>query len=165
MAGLIAFLVWTGATVSALLTRTDGLVDRRRPRRVSVVPLAFALAVTGALMNAGFNGALGEHRAPRPPPGSSVADPPPASAPVFSGPPSGAPLPKLNLPITFDYGPGPRYPTPGPGPPSLAQATPAVGRLPLSGTPPGTIVRAGPVHDGSALTSGCPTSSLLRGTR
>lgn len=130
---LLAFLVWTGATASALLSRTAGFLGKRRPRRVSVLPLAFAVAVTGALMNAGFRGALGQHRAPAPPPVSTVADPPPASAPVYPGPPSGAPLPKLDLPITFDYGPGPRYPTPGPGPPSLPEASPAVGQLPPSG--------------------------------
>jgi hypothetical protein len=131
MTSLLTFLVWTGATASALLSSTAGFLDRRRPRRVSVLPLAFAVAVTGAVMNAGFSGALGQHRITTPPPVSSVADPPPTSASVYPGPPGGASLPKLNLPITFDYGPGPRHPTPGP--PSLPQASPAVGRLHLTG--------------------------------
>jgi hypothetical protein len=141
MTGLIAFLLRMSATVIAVLSRTDELVDGRRPRRVSVLPLVFALAVTGALMDAGFKGAFDQRRATTPPPVSPVADPSAASAPMYPGPPSGAPLPKLDLLIVFDYGPGPRHPTPGPGPPSLPQASPAVGRLPPSGVPPRSTVR------------------------
>jgi hypothetical protein len=115
MAGMIALLVFTATTI--ILIRSTRSLCTWRPRGVSVVPIAFAVAVTGALMNAGFRGELGQPHPVTPsasPPASSVADAPPASVPVYPGPPTDAPLPKLDLPITFDYGHGPRYPVPGP---------------------------------------------------
>ena len=141
MAGVIALLILTATTIG--LIRSAGLLDSWRPRGVSVLPIAFALAVTGALLSTGLRGESDQSRPVTPtasPPASSLADGPPASVPVYPGPPTDAPLPRLDLPITFDYGPGPRYPVPGPGPSSPPPASPASGPSPLDGSVRATAV-------------------------
>src|SRR5437588_9700628 len=84
----------------------------RRPPSAGVIPLLFSLAITGALMGDGLG---------RPPstPRISTFGPAPSSSqaalgrtPIYPGPSNDAPLPRLNLPITYDYGPGPRHPVP-----------------------------------------------------
>lgn len=119
MAVLAAAIMLVVAAVAVLggLTRlcraTPG--PQRRPLAVSLAPVLFSIAMVGSMIGGGLG------RAPTPPAflASPVGQTPPGSqtalgdAPVYPGASNGAPLPRLNLPITFDYGSG-RQPVPTP---------------------------------------------------
>jgi hypothetical protein len=103
--------------------------DSRRPPRTSVVLMLFSLVVVGALMGGGLASRPSAPRASPFEPAPSTSQAALESAPVYPGPSNHAPLPRLNLPITYDYGPGPRRPVPSPG-----SAPPAVGADGPTGT-------------------------------
>jgi hypothetical protein len=100
--------------------------DSRRPPRTGVALILFSLAVVGALLGAGPGSRPSTPRpsALGPAPSSSESESALGAVPVYPDPSNGAPLPRLNLPITYDYGPGPRHPVPPPGsaPPSALGA-------------------------------------------
>jgi hypothetical protein len=114
--------------------------DSRRPPRTGVTLILFSLAVIGSLMAAGLGGRPSTPRASALGPAPSLSESQSAigAVPVYPGPSNGAPLPRLNLPITYDYGPGPRHPVPPPAsaPPPAMGANWNPGR---SGPAPSTI--------------------------
>jgi hypothetical protein len=124
MAVLAAAIMLVIAAVAVLggLTRwhraTAG--PQRRPLAVSLTPVLFSIARVGSVIGGGLG------KAPTPPASSassvgqmsSGSQTVVGTAPVYPGPSNGAPLPRLNLPITFDYGSGPQpVPTPSYSPP------------------------------------------------
>jgi hypothetical protein len=145
------------------------VTDSRRPPRTGVTLALFSLAVVGALMGAGLGG---RPSTPQP----SAVGPAPSSfqsavgaVPVYPGPSNGAPLPRLNLPITYDYGPGPRHPVPPPGsaPPSALGANSGVNSAPEgSGLAPSTTpLPPPPVPLPSCLASAEPGAPGAGGVR
>jgi hypothetical protein len=139
--------------------------DSRRPPRTSVTLILFSLAVVGALVGTGLG-------SPQSTPRPSALGPAPSSfqsavgaAPVYPGPSNDAPLPRLNLPMTYDYGPGPRHPVPPPGsaPPSALGANSAPEQPGLA--PSTTPVPPPPVplpSCVSSLDSGAPGAGGVR---
>jgi hypothetical protein len=114
--------------------------DSRQPPRTGVPLILFSLAMVGALMGAGLGGRPSTPRpsALGPAPSPSEFESAIGAVPVYPGPSNGAPLPRLNLPITYDYGPGPRHPVPpaGSAPPALgANLAPQPSGLAPSTTP------------------------------
>ncbi len=120
MAVLAAMIlaISVGALLRGLVVaRGRGAVARsRRCPPVSVIPVLFSVVMVGALTLGGLG------RATSAPPRQSqpALQLPQAAldaAPVYPGPSNEAPLPRLNLPITYNYGPGPRHPVPSPARP------------------------------------------------
>jgi hypothetical protein len=175
---VISAVVVTGGVIDGVMGERGGVAVRhsRRPPRTSVIPILFSLAVLGALMSDGLGG-------PPSTPRSSAFDSAPSlsqaalgTAPVYSGPSNDARLPRLNLPITYDYGPGPRHPVSSAGstsspvfgadgvPPRPAPAPSADQPPPSSpATPPSCFTISEPAAPGARVTivtGPCPGGSV-----
>src|SRR5262249_52595375 len=115
MVVLAAIFLLTLAVVVTILVagvRSSGIAWSTRPSGAGFMPTLVAVATIGALMVPGLMDTSATSRAPAP---AAVRAPPPRPrqlAPVYAGPSNDQALPPLNLPITFDYGPGPRHPVP-----------------------------------------------------
>jgi len=149
MAVLAAAIMFTIAVAGVLggVVSERGRVavkEPRRPPRTSVTLILFSVLMVGAVIGDGLE------RAPSTPPSMSGAAPSTSQSavgavPVYPGPSNDAPLPRLNLPITYNYGPGPRHPVPSPGsaPPAFGAngaparpaPSPSTGQAPLPTVP------------------------------
>lgn len=124
MAVLVAaVLLWMAVAVIVLVLGAARIAPFSAPRGAMAVPVLIAVVVTAGLMASDFR-SDGQLQASAPPPRVAPVSSTPL-APVYPGPPTGMPLPKVNLPITYDYGRGPHYPVPSPSQPATPRAGPA----------------------------------------
>jgi hypothetical protein len=113
MVVLTAALLLTTATVARVVVagaRARGVEWSTRPSGVGFMPTLVAVGTIISLMIPGLMDTSASAPAPAPAPSPTAR----RMAPVYPGPPNDDALPPLNLPITFDYGPGPRHPVPSP---------------------------------------------------
>lgn len=132
--------------------------ERRPPKGTSVIPV---LVVVGAVIGVGMARVVRTPPSPAAEQQASTYQAVLGGAPVYRGPSNGAPLPRLNLPITYDYGPGPRHPTPLPTDvPSSPLATGGTNQSPSTSPsanqPPVSPI---PLPSCSSLSGGPPGSS------
>jgi hypothetical protein len=104
------------AAFGGLVGRSGELAEHprepRRPPAVSVIPALFSLVMAGSLIAGNLGKTAKTPSASSAGEASWVSQSALRAVPVYPGPSNGAPLPRLNLPITYDYGPGPRHPVP-----------------------------------------------------
>ena len=119
----------------ALFTIVGGFLGERRrsvmsasepPPRTSAILVLFSVAMVASMIGEGTGRSASTPVASPPGPTPFSSESALGAAPVYPGPSNGAPLPRLNLPITYYYGPGPRHPVPPPSP----APPPAVGAAP-----------------------------------
>ena len=116
LAAIFLLTFATVMTIRVVSARAKGVAWSTRPSGVGLMPTLVAVATIGALMVPGLTDTSATAPAPAAAPAPAPAPAPSPSsrqlAPVYPGPSNDGALPPLNLPITFDYGPGPRHPVP-----------------------------------------------------